>query len=68
MADITWELNLEAEPLGCSDGFYYGLTNGYVDIESVLTSAEQTEAVWAAIELLKDFQATLETEGLWEDF
>ena len=50
----------EASEWSCSDGLWYGLTNGYIDPAKILIG-EDLEKVNEAIKTLEKF------ESLWED-
>jgi hypothetical protein len=62
-----WELNLDAEPVSCSDGWYYGLTNGYINLEELVLNPEQLEWAETAVVNLESLFSALQEAGLWEE-
>jgi hypothetical protein len=52
---------VEPEMWSCSDGFWYGLTNGYIEPKDILADAEDIQKIKEALVLLEKF------ESLWQD-
>jgi len=49
----------EGKDLYCDDGFWYGLTEGYVRPQELLVEQKDIDAVIAARDLLRDFEESL---------
>lgn len=65
---MKWIFEQDAEPLCCSDGFWYGLIEGgYVEPSEVLADQDQIDKLNEAIALVASFQAALEAADLWEE-
>jgi len=66
---MEWKLNLDADPQGSSNDFWYDLTKGgYIKAKDVLTDEEQIKAVNDAISLLASFESALEDAELLNEF
>ena len=65
---IDWKFKPDAEPQGNSDGFWYGINEGYIKPEVVLDNAWQINSVNEAVRDLKGFERALESAGLMEEF
>lgn len=64
-----WDLKLDAEPQGSSNGFWYDLTDGgYIDLKKLLTNPDQIELANSAIATLKSLQDALEYAALLNEF
>ena len=69
MSDIEWELDLEAEPQGSSNGFWYDLTDGgYIDLSKLLKNSDQLEMAYGAISLLHSLEVALDNNTLLNEF
>lgn len=65
---MDWKFKKDVEPQGGSDGFWYDITRDYIKPELLLDDPEQLKAVTDAVDLLMDFEASLEYEGLLNEF
>lgn len=66
---IKWELNLNAEPQGSSNGFWYDLTGGgYIELDKLLTDPNQVKLANNAIATVKSLQDVLEQAALLNEF
>jgi len=67
MSTTDWVFKTDAEPLSCSDGWDYGLRNGYVDLSQVLALPDQLEIAKTAVADLSGLYDALEEAELWEE-
>ena len=65
---VNWKFKEGAKPQGSSDGFWYDITNGYIEPELLLANAEQLKQLNAAIELVRSFEAAMEKVELLNEF
>ncbi len=66
---MKWKLDLDAEPQGSSNGFWYDITDGgYIKVEELLTDKKQIQAVEDAIDLLMNLERTLVNAELLNEF
>ena len=69
MNEIKWELDLEAEPQGSSNGFWYDVTDGgYIDLSKLLKNSDQLEMAYNAISLLHSLEVVLNNNTLLNEF
>ena len=59
-----WELFEDAEPQGSSDGFWYDLTKGYIDLEKLIKNPDHLEKAKNAVKTLESLQKALEQKAL----
>jgi hypothetical protein len=63
---IDWSFKV-IDPLAVSDGFWYGINEGYIKPEEILDDEDQVNAVKEAVELLKHFEDTMTDQGILEE-
>ena len=65
---INWEFKENAEPQGNSDGFWYGINEGYINPEEVLEDESQLKTLENALAVVKSFETALEENNLLGEF
>ena len=66
---MEWKLNLDAEPQGGSDGFWYDITKGgYIHLESLIIDFEQLKMAKDAVKLLYSLELALEEAELLNEY
>lgn len=55
------------ESVSYSDDFWYALTNGYIDLDSILIDNESKDKLIEAIEMVESFQNKLESADFFEE-
>ena len=65
---MEWKFKKDIEPVGSSNGFWYDLLEGYIRPEEIIDDEMQLSQVKHAIDLLENFRATIELEGILEEF
>ena len=63
-----WKFKDDVKPQGSSDGFWYNIANGYINVEEVLASEDQMDRVFKALETLQSFEEAMKNEGLIIEF
>lgn len=51
----------------CTDGFWYGINNGYIYYNEILEDKKQIAELDKAIELVASFESALEDKGLLDE-
>lgn len=65
---MNWKFKEDAEPQGSSNGFWYDINNGYIDLEKILVSPEQLKAANEAIDLIVNLEEAMDNAELTEEF
>ena len=66
---MIFEFKKDAEIQGSSNGFWYDITGGgYIKPEEVLNNKEQINKLKEAIHLIRQFEVSLEQNGLLNEF
>jgi hypothetical protein len=65
---MEWKLKDNAEPQGNSDDFWYGINEGYINPEEVLSDKEQIKILKDALDIINDFESTLKANDLIIEF
>lgn len=65
---MKWKFKKNAEPQGSSNGFWYDINNGYIDLTEVLSNKQQIQDAQNAINLLNSLETALEKAELLNEF
>jgi len=65
---MKWKFKKDADVQGNSDGFWYGINEGYINPEEVLKDPAQLKKLNNALDTLLSFEGALEEAGLLNEF
>jgi len=66
---MDWKFKKDIPPQGSSDGFWYDITDGgYIRPKEILGDEEQLKILNEALRIVSNFEWTIKSKGILEQF